>query len=726
MSSRSRGARDNASGRIWRWNLGGQDLVIQVAMSDPNPNESSAGEKKQGDIDRVDAVLVLGLVRPIKRETAESKSKIETLVVPTLARGRKLDHSNWRLVHRTAALPNMLNIGVIAAASADKSTFGMALEWADKSSITSPLFGSGERPPKLHLRAVDERSQDLASAARVLLGDLAQNVSWWKPPARGSRSINYLPKQFRGGRVPKVSFAAAQEALGAQERAPVVFTAKRFKTCIVAALRLAHDPALEVRHRLWIRWESALSRSYDLHQIACEAGAHIDGESPTDAVRRLSHWLEDQPPSLVVIEGPLFSVDETESLDRLLDRLTPRHNVVVLTLGDYSHPSERRIDLFFAQRVKDSENPRSAADDSPSAFVSPETVLNQEHLALIKQGADAISEWRTANPSVQLDLRSADLSAANLSAADLSAANLSAANLSAANLSAANLSAANLSAANLSAANLSAANLSAANLSAADLSAADLSAANLSAANLTAADLSGARFGGTNLGALDVSVAIGLSTVIHVSPSTIGVDTLTISKGRIPKEFLGGCGLEPWQVLEAKLYDPEMNSAQLADLQAEVFSLRTQGPMFLGGIFVSYSHEDRSFVEKLEERLKKEGARIWRDVKDAEAGPLSSQIAKQIRVQDVVLLVLSENSVHDDWVENELDMALRRERKEGRNLICPVAIDDSWKDQMHVNFKTLARKKVIIDFSKWKTKAFEREFERLVMGLKKHFPPKQS
>jgi hypothetical protein len=52
-----------------------------------------------------------------------------------------------------------------------------------------------------------------------------------------------------------------------------------------------------------------------------------------------------------------------------------------------------------------------------------------------------------------------------------------------------------------------------------------------------------AELGFTTFSNCAISEAIGLDTVKHQSPSSIGIDTIFHSKNRIPKEFLRGCGL---------------------------------------------------------------------------------------------------------------------------------------------------------------------------------------
>ncbi len=179
---------------------------------------------------------------------------------------------------------------------------------------------------------------------------------------------------------------------------------------------------------------------------------------------------------------------------------------------------------------------------------------------------------------------------------------------------------------------------------------------------------------------------------------------------------------------EARLYDPTLTANEISELQYAIFDKRTRGPLFIGGVFISYCREDAKFVEKLYARLTKEQATVWLDQRDTLAGPLQRQIDRAIRLNDTVVLVLSRASIESAWVENELDLAWRKEKEENRNVICPIALDDSWKTKLQpdessrVLWLTLEKKNVL-DFSKWRTKAFEPVYKNLVKGLRIYYPP---
>jgi Pentapeptide repeats (8 copies) len=61
-------------------------------------------------------------------------------------------------------------------------------------------------------------------------------------------------------------------------------------------------------------------------------------------------------------------------------------------------------------------------------------MANDEHVAILKKGADAWNRWRVENPDIRPDLTHADLSGANLKGVYLSDADLKGANLKGADL----------------------------------------------------------------------------------------------------------------------------------------------------------------------------------------------------------------------------------------------------------------------------------------------------
>jgi uncharacterized protein YjbI with pentapeptide repeats len=375
-------------------------------------------------------------------------------------------------------------------------------------------------------------------------------------------------------------------------------------------------------------------------------------------------------------------------------------------------------------------------------------MANTEHLAILKQGGEQWNTWRSehlgARPNLsQADLEKADLSwkmirpplviGMNLSEADLSGANLSGANLSGTDLSGADLSGADLSEANLSGANLTRATLTNADLRWALLNGAHLIFANLFLANLSMAGLEDANFAqarvdGTNFADVDLSAAKGLESIQHDGPSTIGVDTLYKSRGKIPEVFLRGCGLTDWEIEAAKLYDPSLSSAETTDIAYQVAHLRNSQPFQYYSCFISYSTKDQEFADRLYADLQAKGVRCWFAPHDIHGGQkIHEQIDEAIRLHDRLLLILSEHSMSSEWVKTELAKARKREVKEGKRVLFPVRLapfealrdwecfdSDTGKDSARE-----VREYFIPDFSNWKDHdSYQAGLVRLISDLK--------
>ena len=326
-------------------------------------------------------------------------------------------------------------------------------------------------------------------------------------------------------------------------------------------------------------------------------------------------------------------------------------------------------------------------------------MANPEHLAQLKKGVAAWNQWRRQNLGVVPDLFEADISGANLVGVNLGWASLAGAHLSGAHLRGAYLRGAYLSDANLSEANLS--------------------EANLNGANLSGANLNGARVGYTAFADVDLSQVKGLETVEHLAPSSIGLDTLLKSGGKIPDKFLIGCG-----------YDPVIQHLLVGDVQSktDVFYEwigRGGGPLKLQSCFISYSTKDKAFVDRLQKSLNESGVAYWYAPEHGRWGEeLEAQIDREIRVRDRLIVVCSTAALHESaWVLKEIDSALEEEKRRKKKVIFPVMLDDAllnWGDQRGKHMlEVLAG-----DFrGATRGAAFDKALARLLEGLKERRPP---
>jgi uncharacterized protein YjbI with pentapeptide repeats len=346
-------------------------------------------------------------------------------------------------------------------------------------------------------------------------------------------------------------------------------------------------------------------------------------------------------------------------------------------------------------------------------------MANPEHLEILKQGVKVWNKWSEKDLKTRPDLRDADLNYMNLTGAILREADLSGAYLNHAILRNSNLRGADLSYAELNHADLREVDLSQANRTGEGLIYTILSSASLSHAGLSYADLSDASIGGTIFVAIDLSEVKGLESVKHEGPSTIGIDTIYKSGGNIPEKFLRGCGLSDWHIESIKLNRPDLSNEEITNILYRVHDLRAHQAIQINPLFISYSHTDRLFIDEIENYLNEKGIRFWRDIHDATAGRLERQVDRAIRLNPTVLLVLSKRSVQSDWVQHEARLARKLEVETGRDVLCPIALDDSWKDcKWPARLREQIMEYNILDFSEWRDEdKFRRTFGRLVDGL---------
>ncbi len=356
-------------------------------------------------------------------------------------------------------------------------------------------------------------------------------------------------------------------------------------------------------------------------------------------------------------------------------------------------------------------------------------MANQKHIKILNSGIFALEEFRKENPFIQLDLSNSDLRYIQLKGINLCNANLNGANLAGANLENSKLTNIGFIDSKLHGTSFKGSIINNCDFRVTNFTNTDLSGCRLENSNfggsifkrtlLNNTQFKRAIFGETKFYDLNLSDTLGLDMSTHFAPSDINVNTLTNSFGRISKYFLQGCGFSEWSAMEVRLYDHRLSASEIVDLQYSIFDKRSKG-FFIGGVFISYSQRDEIFADKLYYQLKNDGVAVWMDRQDMVSGPIEFQVQSAIRANDIILPILSENSIKSDWVEAELDWAREREKEENRSVLCPIAIDDSWKTIVNKSVLWRQVKKYnILSFSSWKDdQLFDLNYGKLVKGMK--------
>jgi len=110
-------------------------------------------------------------------------------------------------------------------------------------------------------------------------------------------------------------------------------------------------------------------------------------------------------------------------------------------------------------------------------------------------------------------------------------------------------------------------------------------------------------------------------------------------------------------------------------------------------VFISYSHADKTFVDKMSAHLVKNNAHVWVDTWELNVGDsILNRVQDAIQESSALLVVLSKASVASEWCKKELSAGLMRELDEKRVVVLPVLIEDCeipvfLREKMYADFR---------------------------------------
>jgi hypothetical protein len=111
-------------------------------------------------------------------------------------------------------------------------------------------------------------------------------------------------------------------------------------------------------------------------------------------------------------------------------------------------------------------------------------------------------------------------------------------------------------------------------------------------------------------------------------------------------------------------------------------------------VFISYSHQDKEFAEKLAVHLVRRKAHVWIDQWELKVGDsILEKIQSAIKTASALLVVLSKASVASEWCKKELSAGLMRELEERRVIVLPLLLEDCdvpmfSREKKHADFRT--------------------------------------
>lgn len=141
--------------------------------------------------------------------------------------------------------------------------------------------------------------------------------------------------------------------------------------------------------------------------------------------------------------------------------------------------------------------------------------------------------------------------------------------------------------------------------------------------------------------------------------------------------------------------------------------------MSLQSCFISYSHKDEAFAQRLYADLTIAGIDCWYAPEDMPiGGKIRQTIEEAISDKDKLLLILSAYSVDSIWVEQEVEKAFDLEQQSGNLVLFPIMLDDAVRTTSNAWAATIRRMRHIGDFRKWrKSSEYDHSLHRLLRDL---------
>ena len=130
-------------------------------------------------------------------------------------------------------------------------------------------------------------------------------------------------------------------------------------------------------------------------------------------------------------------------------------------------------------------------------------------------------------------------------------------------------------------------------------------------------------------------------------------------------------------------------------------------------VFISYSRQDKNFVDQLREQLELAGYNYWIDTSGIESGDAFKQnIVKAIKASRVVIYISSKASNQSPWTTKEINYALHNKKP-----IIPIRIDNAeYNEVLQFDLEMLD----YVDCTRWSK--YQEGFERLNRALLQYFP----
>lgn len=110
-------------------------------------------------------------------------------------------------------------------------------------------------------------------------------------------------------------------------------------------------------------------------------------------------------------------------------------------------------------------------------------------------------------------------------------------------------------------------------------------------------------------------------------------------------------------------------------------------------IFISYSHADKDFVDKLAIQLVENNANVWIDRWELTIGDsIIQKVQDAIQGSSALIVVLSKSSANSEWCKQEITSGLLKQLESKEVFVLPALLEDCeiplfLKDKLYADFR---------------------------------------
>jgi len=111
-------------------------------------------------------------------------------------------------------------------------------------------------------------------------------------------------------------------------------------------------------------------------------------------------------------------------------------------------------------------------------------------------------------------------------------------------------------------------------------------------------------------------------------------------------------------------------------------------------VFISYSHQNKEFADKLAANLVKQKAHVWVDTWELNVGDsIIDKVQSAIQESSALIVIISKASMESEWCKKELSSGFLRELEEKRVVVLPLLLEDCempifLRGKMYADFRT--------------------------------------